>query len=1032
MTDSADLDGADNKTEDVSRVPELVWTVPAELMPKPDEAGNISDESILRAAKACLEKVYADLLLIHKYTEHMLSGISTEVAAALANLLEEARSAEESQDLEFSGLAKRLAKDAVDAVNRLGKKVQTSWRLGNTAEHAAEFATEESALIQLLREALGNLRVLKKQRESMPSGTEVGSKSVQPHTTLSKPAVQLSRSDFDTIRRSLYSTIESWLPGCEKSGNGNYLALNPFRDDKTKGSFVIYSDGRAHDFATGDSYDTIDIWTEVHKVTKAEAIKILAERKGLLPSASLLPAALPAPAPKFSPNVPPVGFPLPTADFFNDSRWGVPSRIYKYFDAEAKLIGFVARYDTPHLERKKQFCPVSFCLDSKGRPFWAKTTKGWNGSAPIYGIDRLKERPESPILIVEGEKVVDTAGILFPEHIIICWQGGSGNVAKADWKLLKGRKVDLIWPDADHQLDKKTGELLPLHLQPGMKAALTIAGTLSSQGSVPGIVVPKDGLNDGWDLADAVSEGWTPDKAQAYARANTRAPADILRVSEAALKPEAETASEDIRWKANDIAADMRKRFDAELESGTLESSFPFTSGFHNYAPSLGGSTREISPILVSVSEIGRVTIVPSEAFIDRFVRWYDSTGRLNYSKVNLSDDQMKTLALRLSLRLPTLSDEPQIFKRSVELGLAWHILDIDTGRWSNETAGIPDTLIEAHDFVLKLFEELCPAWHDQLSRMTNTMGFLCYLGSTLDLTAKPQQYLWLYGEGQDGKSTILKVLKRVFGASAIATEWPAGPNNFFTSRFEGRRLVLVDEEPGGTCVRTDLWKRLTGADTITIEPKGKQAYEIRNNLLIIVGSNFRPSTRARKADLRRLIICDLQTYHGTPDASFEDRLLCEFELFISVCLTLWHKFKGKSELAPVDQHMTRKNLDEISAELAEFLGDAFEFHDPERIKLALKDEHIPKKSIAHVPVSELMKICSTERIPYSEVKDHLSGVFGIPPQLIAYSRFEKKRVIFGIVPKPHIRNKFSLSEMTFRHLQAVNEADEAQQGAGV
>jgi hypothetical protein len=429
------------------------------------------------------------------------------------------------------------------------------------------------------------------------------------------------------------------------------------------------------------------------------------------------------------------------------------------------------------------------------------------------------------------------------------------------------------------------------------------------------------------------------------------------------------------------------------------------------------GSTRQFSPMLITVSENGKATIIPVERFIDKFVRWYDTKGKVPYAGSNLSDDQLSTLGRRLAQRLPLIESEPLIFKKTKDPGLAWHLLDIDTDPDREDLNGISTGISEAEEFSLAFLKEHCPHWHEQLTRMTSRLGFLAYIGSVLDLSAKPQQYLWLYGDGQDGKSSILKVLKKIFGSTAIATDWQDRPNNFFTSRLESRRLLLVDEEPDGTCVQSDLWRRLTGADTIMIEPKGQHAYEIENNMLIIVGSNNRPSTKARKSDLRRLIISELTSFDRPKDAKFDDLLLEEIGPFLSLCQRLWREFKGKAELAPVDDEMTRTNLDEVYAPIADFVRSNFNIFASERIDAALGDPTTSKKGIPHTTLAELCQICKAEKIMYLSVMEYLKGMLRLKQIYISFSKHEKRRVIFGIVANSRTRMKHGLDSREFDQL---------------
>ena len=123
----------------------------------------------------------------------------------------------------------------------------------------------------------------------------------------------------------------------------------------------------------------------------------------------------------------------------------------------------------------------------------------WPAPRPLYGLPALSERPEAPVLLVEGEGTADAAARLFPGHVVLTWANGTNAIAKADWQPLAplglaGRAVTL-WPYAD---------------APGRKAMALLAALLSDQGCTVQLVEPPADLPQGWDLADA---DWTPRQA---------------------------------------------------------------------------------------------------------------------------------------------------------------------------------------------------------------------------------------------------------------------------------------------------------------------------------------------------------------------------------------------------------------------------------------------------------------------------------------------------------------------------------------
>jgi len=144
------------------------------------------------------------------------------------------------------------------------------------------------------------------------------------------------------------------------------------------------------------------------------------------------------------------------------------------------------------------------------RPLWFDGTE-WKWTAPpaprpLYNLDSLSQRPDAPVLIVEGEKTADAAAKLFPHAVVITWPSGCKAINKADWSQLIGRNCTLC-PDAD---------------APGIQAMDKLSAKLKQLGAAQvRIVTPPPDVPKGWDLADAK---WTIDEAGAYLKANKSKP----------------------------------------------------------------------------------------------------------------------------------------------------------------------------------------------------------------------------------------------------------------------------------------------------------------------------------------------------------------------------------------------------------------------------------------------------------------------------------------------------------------------------
>src|SRR5690606_5065620 len=192
---------------------------------------------------------------------------------------------------------------------------------------------------------------------------------------------------------------------------------------------------------------------------------------------------------------------------------GIPQRRWEYRDRAGRLLGFVCRFETS--DGGKEILPLVWARnEASGKCEWR--WQQWAEPRPLYGLDRWQDG--RPVLVVEGEKCADAAHELLGEAWnIISWPGGGKAIDKVDWSLLAGCHVT-IWPDADAQMNKERTAILPLEKQPGIRTAEGIAQRLLELGAEVAIIdVGQPGERpDGWDVADAIEEGWNAMKVAAF------------------------------------------------------------------------------------------------------------------------------------------------------------------------------------------------------------------------------------------------------------------------------------------------------------------------------------------------------------------------------------------------------------------------------------------------------------------------------------------------------------------------------------
>lgn len=176
----------------------------------------------------------------------------------------------------------------------------------------------------------------------------------------------------------------------------------------------------------------------------------------------------------------PVDAPAPS---FRHGELGEPSQVWRYPNETGETLGYVCRFDTSTGE--KEIRSRTCWRNSAGQTVWC--WKSFPGPRPLYRLDLLVQRPDAPVLVVEGEKAADEAQKLFRDHVAITSPGGANAAMKADWRPLKGRDV-IVWGDHD---------------EPGRQYAEKVRELVSAAGAKSVRIVPiPDSFPESWDLAD--------------------------------------------------------------------------------------------------------------------------------------------------------------------------------------------------------------------------------------------------------------------------------------------------------------------------------------------------------------------------------------------------------------------------------------------------------------------------------------------------------------------------------------------------
>jgi len=383
-------------------------------------------------------------------------------------------------------------------------------------------------------------------------------------------------------------------------------------------------------------------------------------------------------------------------------------------------------------------------------PVWFDGTD-WKFTAPpaprpLYNLESLSQRPDAPVLIVEGEKTADAAAKLFPSAVAITWPSGCKAINKADWSQLIGRNCTL-WPDAD---------------APGIQAMDKLSAKLKQLGAAQvRIVTPPPDVPEGWDLADAE---WTIGEAGAYLKTNRSKPLAIAAepaIQLVEIKPSERLS---VTTEATPDTRQLFSKTDTEWLGTTIEFVFNMPTdkwicvddilhkwiGTH-YAPI---TDNELAPIVAGfLSQLYVIDPKNGEhchpwkrpRYVDETFAWVRKLlTPVDINPANAINCNNGVLSWSWNGRIVDVKLEPHNYN---------HFFTYVTGYNFDENAN-PQHLS-------RLLEAVEPGDRDTMQRI---------LGSGLDLAkyratrGRPRAVLMI-GEGANGKDTIRTALRDTLGA---------------------------------------------------------------------------------------------------------------------------------------------------------------------------------------------------------------------------------------------------------------------------
>lgn len=221
-----------------------------------------------------------------------------------------------------------------------------------------------------------------------------------------------------------------------------------------------------------------------------------------------------------------------------------------------------------------------------------------------------------------------------------------------------------------------------------------------------------------------------------------------------------------------------------------------------------------------------------------------------------------------------------------------------------------------------------CPVWRRFLSRVLgDDPALVAYIqrvvGYALSGKTSEQCLFFLYGSGQNGKSTFIGTVQRLLGDYAttcapetlMVKQYAGGATNDI-ARLRGARLVVASEVEDGARLAENQVKLMTGQDVITARFLYKEHFQFAPEFKLFIVGNHKPIIRGNDHAIWRrikLIPFTVQIPENEKDPSLSERLLGELPGILNWALEGYRAYLATGLQTP---DIVSRAIDDYRAEM--------------------------------------------------------------------------------------------------------------------
>lgn len=638
--------------------------------------------------------------------------------------------------------------------------------------------------------------------------------------------------------------------------NNEFVALNPKRSDSELGSFSIntetgawadFAEGGDHKAKGGDLISLVAYLTDTSQSLAAKKLQSFVSEPANLAVESVKTVDtethividgvhydLVYPVPDGAPFLP---------RYFG-AALGEPSEMYPYRNEQGVLLCYTLRFD---LFTGKTIRPATLWMDDTGKYHWK--LKGFSTPRPLYNRHLLTQRPDAPVLIVEGEKSANAASQLFPDHVVVTTMHGAESPDKSDLTPLLGHIVSM-WADYDGPGQRYEETMVKLLRSQNDNASVSIMlpitdSAIYEPGTRKPIFEPGFIPSEGWDAANALAEGWTAEHIKLLP------PGTFVEF----IATQNCTVGEVIAAEDDD---------EVKMPSSIVE----FLAKYHPHGLNyISGSFYGY--------KVGHWPNMDIAAVITKQIAWYYGAG----AEKKIIDNHMVLLKAFLAQLNENIAPDLSL------ICLSNGTLDTNTGTLIDHN---PSHNLRTKTEITWDPEASCPQWLMFLDQIfandadkAEKVAFLkAWFGYCLVPDNSQHKFVWMVGSGGNGKSLLLSILTRLAGAGNVSHAYMERlKEKVVRAELEGKLINISPEMSADATISDGYLKSIVAGDIIEAERKFKPSFSFKPCVRLIAATNHLP----RLLDLtdgfsRRAIVLSFnrQFIGDDCDPNLEGKLLTE------------------------------------------------------------------------------------------------------------------------------------------------------------